>query len=198
MIRNRTISASFAASLALPLFLALLAQNAAAGEPTAFDLIKLADTYVGDQAKDNVAQIRSERSVGTLTPNIWYVVFYDPTATLRATEVKFGAGKMMSVKRPMHLLEPMTGGEKKLDSTKLKTDSDRALSIALKEPLLNGLTLKASQLWLEHGDHGPTWRVRLWAAKLSDPNKMADIGEIFLTCDKGEVIRNTLHPNSVQ
>jgi len=192
---NRRFSPSLGASLAL--LLGVLAQSAA-GEPTAFDLIKLGDTFVGDQAKDNVVQIRSERSVASLTPNIWYVVYYDPTASLRATEVKFGAGKMMAVKRPMRLLEPVTGGDKKLDNTKLKIDSDRALAIALKEPLLSGLTLKATQFWLERGDHGPTWRVRLWAAKLSDPNKIADIGEVFITSDKGEVVRSGLHPNSVQ
>lgn len=170
----------------------------AVAEPTAFDLIKAGDKYVGDQAKDKVVQIRSERSVGSLTPNIWYVVYYDPTATLRATEVKFGGGRMMEVRRPMRLLEPVTGGDKTLDSSKLKIDSDRALAIALKEPLLAGLTLKATRYWLEHGDHEPVWKIRLWAAKLAEPNKMADIGDVFVSCERGEVVRSGLHPNSVQ
>jgi hypothetical protein len=126
------------------------------------------------------------------------VVYYDPTATLRATEVKFGGGRMMAVRRPMRLLEPVTGGDKTLDSHKFKIDSDRALEIALKEPLLSGLNLKSAQFWLEHGDHSPVWRIRLWAAKLGDPNKMADIGEVFVSSGDGGVVRSGLHPNSVQ
>jgi hypothetical protein len=172
--------------------------RSAAGDPTAFDLVKEGDKYVGDQAKDRVVQIRSEKSIGSLTPNIWYVVYFDPTATLHATEVKFGGGRMMEVKRPMRLLEPVTGGDKTLDRKELKVDSDRALAIALKEPLLNGLNIKATQFWLEHGDHrSPVWRIRLWAAKLGDPNKMADIGEIVISTNDGNVVRSDLHPKSV-
>jgi hypothetical protein len=191
----RRISMSIGASLALVLG---VAATSAAADPTAFELIKLGDQYVGDPAKDKVVQIRSDKSIGSLTPNIWYVVYNDPTATLRATEVKFGGGRMMEVRRPMRLLEPVTGGDKTLDGKKFNVDSDRALALALKEPLLNGLTLKATQFWLERGDHGPVWRIRLWAAKLSEPNKMADIGEVVLTSDKGEVVRSGLHPNSAE
>jgi hypothetical protein len=175
----------------------LLGQSAAA-DSTAFDLIKEGDKYVDEQAKDKVVQIRSEKSIGSLTPNIWYVVYYDPLATLKATEVKFGGGKMMEVKRPFRLLEPVTGGDKTLDHKKLKIDSDRALAIALKEPLLNGLTLKATQFWLAHGEDSPVWKIRLWAAKLSEPNKMADIGEVVISSTDGQVVRSDLHPNSAE
>jgi hypothetical protein len=44
-------------------------------------------------------------------------------------------------------------------------DSDKAHEIATSQPLLKNLTLKATQLWLEHGDLGPQWRVKIWAAK---------------------------------
>src|SRR5579859_3690448 len=97
--------------IAIVLAGAALIPGARASEATALDLIKEANRYVGEQSKDKVVQIRSEKSVGGLTPNIWYVVMYDPTATLKAQEVKFGAGKMLSVKRPMRLLEPVTGGD---------------------------------------------------------------------------------------
>jgi len=103
-------------------------------EPTAFELLKEANRYVGEQAKDKVVQIRSEKSVGSLTPNVWYVVLYDPTATLKAQEVKFGSGKMLSVKRPMRLLEPVTGGDLPLNRDQLKVDSDKAISIARPSP----------------------------------------------------------------
>ena len=95
-----------------------------AENPTAFQLAKEGDRYVGEQCKDKVVQIRSERSVGSLVPNVWYVVYYDPTATLKAAEVKFGAAKMLAVKRPLRLLEPVTGADLPLDFEKLKVDSD--------------------------------------------------------------------------
>ena len=69
-------------------------------EPTAFELIKEGNKHVGEDARDRVAEIRSDKSAGSLVPNIWYIVYYDPDASLKATEVKFGAGKKMSVKRP--------------------------------------------------------------------------------------------------
>src|SRR2546425_22816 len=73
---------------------------ALASELSAFQLIKEGNRHLGEEARDRVVQIRSEKSVGSLTPNIWYVVYYDPDATAKAAEVKFGAGKKLSVKRP--------------------------------------------------------------------------------------------------
>src|SRR5437016_10644874 len=166
---------------------AFLSYNARGSEPTAFELIKEGNRYVGEQAKDRVVQIRSEKSIGTLTPNVWYVVYYDPTASLKAVEVKFGAGRMLDVKRPMRLLEPVTGGDLPLDKTKLKVDSDQVIRTALKEPLLQNLKVTATQLKLERVGEGalgisgvgePVWKVKLWAAKLREPNRDADIGDV--------------------
>ena len=173
---------------------------------TAFELLKEANRYVGEQAKDKVVQIRSEKSIGSLTPNIWYVVLYDPTATLKAQEVKFGAGKMLEVKRPFRLLEPVTGGDAPLDREKLKIDSDKAAKTALKEEMLTNLKITALSLKLERvgegvlGVTGPgqgVWKVRLWAAKLRDPSRDADIGEIWVSAFDGKVIKNDLHINRV-
>ena len=172
-------------------------QAALAADPTAFDLIKLGDQYVGAQSKDKVVQIRSEKSVGTLMPNVWYVVYYDPDATLKAVEVKFGAGQKLDVSHPLRLLEPVTGDDRTLDNAKLKVDSDQALKIALAEPLLKNLTVKASQLWLQHGNLGPEWKVKLWAAKLKAPNEDADVGGVFISATDGSVVKTDLHPNSV-
>jgi hypothetical protein len=91
----------------------------------------------------------------------------------------------------------VTGGDQTLDRKKFKVDSDRALAIALKEPLLAGLSLRATQFWLEHGDHSPVWKIRFWAAKLGDPNKMADIGDVVISSASGKVVRSELHPKSV-
>lgn len=182
------------------------AMPAACSEPTAFDLIKEANRYVGEQSKDKVVQIRSEKSIGSLTPNIWYIVLYDPTATLKAEEVKFGAGKMISVKRPMRLLEPVTGGDAPLDRRKLKVDSDGAIKIASKEPLLKDLKITATQLKLERVGEGvlgtsgtgeAVWKVKLWAAKLRQPQKDADIGEVWESAADGKVVKSDLHINRV-
>ncbi|MGH7953165.1 MAG: hypothetical protein ACREFE_14790 [Limisphaerales bacterium] len=174
-----------------------VANLALADNPTALNLIKLGDQYVGVQCKDKVVQIRSDRSVGSLTPDIWYVVYYDPDATFKATEVKFGAGQKMDVSRPWRALEMATDEHQVLDRSKIKMDSDRAIQIATSQDLLKNLTLKATQVWLEHGDEGPQWRVKIWAAKLDNPNKEAYVGEVVLSADDGKIIKTDLHPGSV-
>lgn len=180
--------------------------SARAEDATAFSLIKEGNRYVGEQAKDRVVQIRSDKSVGSVTPNIWYVVFYDPTASLKSVEVKFGAGQMLSVKRPMRLLEPVTGGDLPLDRSKLKIDSTEAIRIALKQPLLEKLTITATRLTLDRvgegvlGQGGPgqgVWKVRLWAAKLRNPARDADIGEVWISALDGQVVKNDLRINRV-
>src|SRR2546423_9411041 len=162
--------------------LVALCRAGLAGEPTAFELVKEGNRHVGEEAKDQVAQIRSEKSIGTLTPSIWYVVFYDPDATAKATEVKFGAGKKLSVKRPARVLEPFLGTHRPFNREKLKIDSDKAIQIATKEPLLDNVKLKATQLWLGReawsADESAIWKVRLWAAKLRRPEDNVDIGEL--------------------
>ncbi|MEO5802186.1 MAG: hypothetical protein ABIR24_01545 [Verrucomicrobiota bacterium] len=165
-------------------------------EATAFELIKEGNRHVGEDAKDRVVQIRSEKSVGSLIPNIWYVVYFDPDATAKATEVKFGAGKKLSVKRPARVLEFATGNTE-LPKAKLKTDSNRAIEIAKKEPLLNNLTLTATQLKLERWTAEPVWKVRFWAAKLRKPSETVDIGEVFVSAETGEIVKNDLSINKV-
>jgi hypothetical protein len=178
-----------------------LGSSLRSAEPTAFELIKEGNRHIGELARDKVVQIRSERSVASLSPNIWWIVYYDPTAKLKATEVKFGAGKMLEVNRPMRLLEPVTGGDTPLDRDKLKIDSDKAIQIAVKEPLLEKLTITSTQLKLEKVGQGvlgtggvgeAMWKVKLWAAKLRDPKRDTDIGEVWLSAADGKVLKNDL------
>ena len=184
--------------LVATLAVCVLSRAAFAAEPTAFSLIKEANEYVGKDAKDKLVQIRSEKSIGSLTPNIWYVVFYDPDARMKATEVKFGAGKKMDVQRPFRLLERIKA-EHVFDKAKLKVDSDEAIKTATAEPLLKGLTLKATQLWLDSNLKtdltvtAPIWRVRIWAARLRNPNEDRDIGEVFVNAEDGKVVKVDLH-----
>jgi hypothetical protein len=176
----------------------LLGAWAAGGaEPTALELIKEGNRSLGEQSKDKVLGIHSDKSIAGLTPNIWYVVYFDPDTPFKRAEVKFGAGRQMGVKREMH---PFGGGgslDKVLDLKKLKVDSDRAIKTATAEPLLSKLTLKATQLWLENSGAAPVWKVRLWAAKLKKPDATADIGDIFISAESGEVVKSDLHINKV-
>ena|SRR5688572_7779731 len=167
---------------------------ASAKEMTAFDLIKEGNRYVGEHVRDKVVQVRSEKSIGGLTPTIWYVVYYDTTASLKAMEVKFGAGKMLDVKRPFRLLEPVTREDLPMDRAKLKINSDQAIATALKEPLLEKLTITATSLKLDRQRDGTqAWRVRVWAAKLRNPNKDVDIGDIYINAEDVKVVRTDLH-----
>jgi hypothetical protein len=187
----------FARRAGLTIAIILCAIAASAAEKTAFELAKEADKHVGEDAKGKIVQIRSEKSVGTLTPNIWYVVLYDLDATAKATEIKFGGGQKLSVKRPARILEFATKSQLPLDKDKLKVDSDKAIKIATEEPLIKNLKLTATRLTLEKWESSPVWKVRLWAEKLRDSRKDADIGEVFIDADTGKVLKNDLQPNRV-
>ncbi len=175
-----------------------LSQIANAGEPTAFELVKEGNRHLGEEAKGRVVQIRSEKSVGGLTPNIWFVVYYDPDATAKATEIKFAAGTKVSVKRPARVLESISGSYRELPKEKLKIDSDKAIETAKNEPLIKNLTLTNTQLTLERGEGDqPVWKVKLWAAKIRRPSDTVNIGELQLSAENGKVVKNDLKPGRV-
>ena len=169
-----------------------------AAEPTAFELIKEGNRHVGEEAKGRVVQIRSEKSIGSLMPNIWYVVYYDPDATAKATEVKFAAGTKVSVKRPARILEPITRSHRELAKEKLKIDSDKAIQIAKSDPLLKNVTLTNTEMRLERGEgEQPVWKVKLWASKIRKPSETVHIGEIHISAEDGKVVKNDLKPGRV-
>ncbi|HUB86609.1 MAG TPA: hypothetical protein VMB22_01865 [Verrucomicrobiae bacterium] len=166
-------------------------------EPTAFDLAKNGDAYVGVQSKDKVLQIRSDKSIASLTPDIWYVDYYDPDSPLKLVEVKFGGGQEMNTTHPMRPFQMPASEHDILDWSKVKVDSDEALKDAAAQPLLKNLTLKASKMTLDHSDTGPVWKVQLWAAKLKNPNDIADIGTVTLSATDGSVVKSDLRPDRV-
>ena len=169
-----------------------------AAEPTAFELIKEGNRHVGEEAKGRVVQIRSEKSIGSLMPNIRYVVYYDPDATAKATEVKFAAGTKVSVKRPARILEPITRSHRELAREKLKIDSDKAIQIAKSDPLLKNVTLTNTEMRLERGEgEQPVWKVKLWAAKIRKPSETVNIGEIHISAEDGKVVKSDLKPGRV-
>ena len=175
------------------LFLSSLCLLAAEKDATAFDLIKEGNRYVGEQAKDRVVQIRSERSVGSLSPKVWHVVYHDPTARMKAVEVKFAAGKMIDVNRPFRLVERIADKTQPMDKDKLKIDSNKAIEKALKEPILEDVKIKSVEATLQNTSVGPTWKLRLWAEKLAKTTETANIGTVMLTADEGKVIETDIH-----
>jgi hypothetical protein len=176
---------------------AAFATTTRAAEPTALQLIKEGNRYVGEESKDKVTQIRSEKSIGGLTPNIWYVVFYDPDARMKATEVKFGGGKKLDVIRPFRLFE-RANNYMAMDRTKVKIDSDEALKIAQKDGLLEKIKLTNSKLALEKGGEGmPVWKVHFWAEKARDASRTVDIGEVVMNAEDGKVLARDLHIDRV-
>lgn len=157
---------------------------------TALALAKEGNRYVGEQAKDKLVQIRSEKSANGLTPSTWYVVYYDPTAALKATEVKFSNGQMVDVKRPLRLLEATSNRDEPLDMSKVKIDSDKALQTALDHPALEGVKATASELRLERGPGGmPVWRVELWGAKAKDAADDVSLGTVTYSAEDAKVIK---------
>lgn len=164
----------------------------AAQEPTAFQLVKDGDRYVGEPSQDKVLEIRSEKSIASLTPSIWTVSYFDPDATSKVVKVKFGAGLKLDVSRPWRPFNSARESEV-LDISKFKVDSDEAIKIATSQQLLSPFTLKYTQLRLAPCADGIVWRVRLWAAKLGKPDVVMDIGEIYLSPVDGKIVRADLH-----
>jgi hypothetical protein len=183
--------------LVLGAVLGLATTRMALADPTALELVKNGDNYVGIQSKDKILEIYSEKSAASLEPNVWHVVYYDPDVTFKSTDVKFGAGQEMEVSHPFHAFQMPAKARDIIDQSKLSVDSDRALGIATSQPLLKGLTLRTSKMTLENSDAGVVWNVELWAAKVGDPSQEAGIGSVCISADDGSVLKLDLHPGRV-
>jgi hypothetical protein len=203
MTRKQTFFIQFAALTTLLVSSSFSAEQAKStrdtSSPSAFQLAKEGNRYIGEQAKDKVVQIRSERSKGGVTPSVWYVVYFDNTAALKATEVKFGNGKMLDVKRPLRLLSATSKQSEPLPKEKLKIDSDQALKIATQQPGFEGVTLKSSEMRLERNRNDePVWRIGLWGSGLRAPEFETSLGDITIAAADGNVVENDLKPEKVR
>lgn len=185
-----------AKGFALALALNALAVGVAGAETGALELIKEGNHYVASDAKDRIAEIRSEKSVGGLKPGVWFVVYRD--ARMKTTEVKFDGSKKVTARRPFHLFKRANDRKTLLDLSLLKTDSDKALQIAQKDGLLDKVKLTKSRMTLENWEEMPVWKVCLWAEKARDPGKTAEIGEIFLSAEDGMVVNRDLHLDRIE
>ena len=189
MSKNVTLQAQL---LTLSLF-AAAQLFAGAAEKSAFELVKEGNRYVGEQSKNKIALLRSEKSIASPEPNVWSVVYYDPLARNKAVEVKFGAGQMMSVKRGAKFFDFMSGSPRPMDLEDLKVDSKEALQIAMEQPLLKTIKISASRLKLQALDTGePVWFVSLWAPKLRDSTKDAEVAQTRINAKDGRVIETDI------
>ncbi len=192
-MKTTVMNKTFFSTVALCAF-ALVAR---AADPSAFELIKEGNRYVGEDAKDKVVQIRSEKSIGGLTPSTWWIVFYDVDARMKATEVRFDGGKKTDVQRPFRLFERAGSYKNVLDRSKLKIDSDEALKIAQKDGLLDKVKLTNSKMQLERWEDVPVWKVTFWAEKARNPSQTVDVGQIFVHAEDGKVVHRDTHINRV-
>lgn len=181
--------------LVASLFCFTLSAPLLGGEATAFDVAREGNRFVGEQSKDKIVQIRSEKSIGSVTPDTWYVVYRDPDATFKTVEVKFGKGRKLDVSHPWRMIKAVTGENKVLNRDKMKVDSDQAIKIATSEPALKDLKLLATKLELEDSDEGfPVWKVTLWAKKFSEPSRDVEVGKVWVSAKDGKVVKTSLNP----
>jgi hypothetical protein len=175
----------------------VVAFAAQAAEPTAFELIKEGNRFVGEDAKDKVVQIRSVKSIGSLSPSTWWIVYYDVDARMKATEVRFDGGKKSDVQRPFRLFERAGSYKNLMDRSKLKIDSNEALKIAQKDGLLDRVKLTNSKMLIEKWEDMPVWKITFWAERARETSKTVDIGQIFVNAEDGKVVHRDLHINRV-
>ena len=169
----------------------------AATSPTAFELTKQGNQYVGVQSKDKVLRIYSEKSESGLAPEDWHVVYYDPDTFVKSADVEFVNGQQAGVSHMRRPFQMPASARDIFDMSKITVDSDKALSIAQDQPALKGLTPKYSKMSLEAGDSGPTWQVELWAAKTGEPGKTVSVGKVWILATDGSVIKSDLRPGKV-
>lgn len=174
----------------------LASARMALADPTAFDLVSKGDQYVGVQSKDKIIEISSDKSVGSVEPNIWHLLYFDPDSTFKSVQVTFGAGQEMEVAHPFRMFP--NNARDVLDWSSLSVDSNRALKIASSQPLLQNLTLKSSKLTLANTDDGVVWKVELWAAKVNDATKEADLGSVEISATDRSVVKTDLHPSNAE
>lgn len=179
--------------LAVALLLAGAFSSLAGQEPTAFQIAKDGNQFVGDPSRDKVLEIYSDKSIAGITPSIWTVAYYDPDASFKVVEVKFGGGLKLDVQRPWKLFGGGGSLANVIDLNQLAVDSDGAIKIATSLQLLSPFNLKHTQLCLKRSADGLAWRVRLWAARLGRPDDVVEIGDVFISPVDGKILRADLH-----
>ncbi|HWN97140.1 MAG TPA: hypothetical protein VNT99_19070 [Methylomirabilota bacterium] len=172
--------------------IAMLAAVGVAAEPTALQIVKEANRYVGNETRDKVLQVRSDRSTNGLNPDVWSVVYYDAAVRMKTTVITFTPGKAPRIVRPFSLFK-RPDLKRIFDPAKVKIDSDAALKIAQADRLLDKVKLSSSRITLERWEDSPVWKIEFWAGKATEPGQTADIGQIFVNVEDGTVVNRDLH-----
>jgi serine/threonine protein kinase len=173
---------------------AATAENVASKNFTALQLVQLGNHYVGENARDQVIAIISDKSIGDFTPKSWRVIYRNPQAAFNATEVQFTDDKMTRVREPNRFLQIFSpGSNKTFDFSKVKLDSDDALKIVMALPEVRAASVIAAQMELERGYGGlPVWTVNLFGESDSKLADEKNLGTIQLLAESGKILKNTL------
>jgi hypothetical protein len=198
----KTLSQFHRLGFGLAIIMACGLLTASVQDKTALELAKEGNKYVIEQSQDKVVQIRSEKSTGGTTPNTWYITYFEGINTPKGTELKLATGTelkfvgsyLQTVKRNVRLLDSESDSYAELDPQKLLVDSESALSIALKQPILDNLHVLATDMRLEQNPEGsPVWKVSIWAAKKGTKVDVK-VGEIWLSSVDGKVCKINVDP----
>jgi hypothetical protein len=181
----------------LALTTAQLALADAPPAPTAFEVAKKGNDYVGIESKDKVLRIYSDKSEASLEPGVWHVVYYDPNNFMKSLEVEFVGGQKTGASVMRHPFQMPASSHDIMAMSNITVNSDKALSIAQGQPAIKGITPKYSKMSLEKDDNGPTWQVELWAAKKDNPSKDVSIGKVWILATDGSVIKSDLRPDKI-
>jgi len=163
-------------------------------EFTALQLVKLGNHYINEESQDEVIQITSEKTVGSLTPESWRINYYNPKATFKVTEVRFENGKMIRVREPDRVFNIFAPGARKpMDLSKINLDSDDALKVVMDLPEAQAQTIISVEMKLQRGFGGfPVWQINLFGESQSNASDEKDLGTVILLATDGEIMKNTL------
>ncbi|HSH93020.1 MAG TPA: hypothetical protein VK968_02665, partial [Roseimicrobium sp.] len=79
-----------------------------------------------------------------------------------------------------------------------KIDSDKALKIVLKEPLLEDAKPTAVKFKLDRFQGVPVWKIDLWAASVKNPAKEKSLGDIWVDTKEGKIVQSRLKINKAE
>jgi len=129
-------------------------------------------------------------------PTNWSVFYFDPMARQRLVEVQFHGHEMIKVHEPGSAFGGLFASTPRpLDNAKLSIDSDEAVRILLRQPEVDKLPARITELELTSGDRDePVWKIVLWSVKRRDSTVSVRIGELLLAASDGRVISSTLKP----
>lgn len=167
--------------------------------PTAFLALKEGDRFLNGRSRGKVVKIVSTKSADGSMPANWSVFYFDPLARQKLVEVQFVGHEMIKVHEPGAPFGGLFASTPKpLDTAKLAINSDEMARILLRQPDVDRLPARITELELMAGDRDePVWKVVLWSVKRRDPNLSVRIGELLVAAADGRIISSTLKPSRV-